>query len=207
MFCTNCGNKNENGAKFCPHCGGAVDDTPATQAIIEVPTSTPPETSAKKAKLNKKHIIFGSCFLVAIIITIAAFMFLRQSDEARLIGVWYHVGRYDAQGVFHPIVNVERGWIREFSRNGTMRTGFYNETPVNVEWVESKFYWAARDGVLYRFAPDRDTLQSWLNLPISNNEDAPLDRGNRFRLQGSRLYVSYSIEGSVNFDLVYNRRP
>lgn len=62
MFCTNCGQKNNDGAKFCAGCGCALSE--ATDNHYTIVANTKPSTTNKK-KTNILAIVSLCCAILA----------------------------------------------------------------------------------------------------------------------------------------------
>lgn len=90
-FCKNCGNKLEDGAKFCPKCG-----TPSG-------SETKQDTETKQEKSSKKGgLITAIVVMAAIALGGAAWYFLgNQQDKYSLEGLAKAAVNYDAVGDFH----------------------------------------------------------------------------------------------------------
>lgn len=90
-YCKNCGNKLEDGAKFCPKCG-----TPSG-------SETKQDTETKQEKSSKKGgLIAAIVVMAAIALGGAAWYFLgNQQDKYSLEGLAKAAVNYDAVGDFH----------------------------------------------------------------------------------------------------------
>ena len=77
MFCSKCGNKIEDGAKFCDNCGNAV-------AVEQLGTNASVTVSTKK--VNKKlPVILGICVVVIILIAISISVLGKKADKVTKI--------------------------------------------------------------------------------------------------------------------------
>lgn len=75
MFCSKCGHEIDKDAKFCKHCGSAVNvETPEPQNIAEANTVSKPQ------KTHKWVIIVGA-ILLAVIIAILAIVLYNKNDK------------------------------------------------------------------------------------------------------------------------------
>lgn len=77
MFCSNCGKKIGDDAKFCDNCGNAI-------AVEQLGTNTSVKVSTKKA--NKKlPVILGVCVVVIILIAISISVLGKKADKVTKI--------------------------------------------------------------------------------------------------------------------------
>jgi len=66
MFCTNCGEKIDDGAKFCMKCGTAVNSAPPQTAPI-TPTDNAAAVNKKGKSKTKYWLIFGGIALIVVL--------------------------------------------------------------------------------------------------------------------------------------------
>lgn len=104
MFCSKCGNKIEDSAKFCDNCGNAI-------AVEQLGTNTSAKVSTKKA--NKKlPVILGVCVVVIILIAISISVLGKKADKVTKIVKAYE-NTINAENFDIYLGVAERHWCME----------------------------------------------------------------------------------------------
>ena len=113
MYCINCGNKNDEDAKFCLDCGTQV------QRVAQTGGQTPNYYPAVSPKPKpEKAIIITACIVAVVAIVVAIVIATRGSS---LVGRWYHIG-YTDYGVFEEAQGNRLDFV-EFFSNGNFIAG------------------------------------------------------------------------------------
>lgn len=104
MFCSNCGTKNEDGAKFCVNCGTTFEETSESTAVETAPVYSQEvedyaaDSGEKKAKIKK---IVTIAVIVAVVAAIAFF-------AVKLIGGLFG-DKDEIDYSNHPLIYVKDG--------------------------------------------------------------------------------------------------
>ncbi len=85
MYCNHCGAELKEGAKFCPHCGTAIEvvDVRAGEAISHAPIPEP--VDAKRARRAARHRVLGGFPLFLVCLGFAQSIYLFVSGGVLLV--------------------------------------------------------------------------------------------------------------------------
>jgi uncharacterized membrane protein YvbJ len=71
MFCANCGNKIEEGSKFCRMCGTVLPSAPPVNPeSMPQPSSFPTQQIPPQAPLKKKHTVRNVLIVSAVVLVV-----------------------------------------------------------------------------------------------------------------------------------------
>lgn len=79
MFCTNCGHKNDEHAKFCEDCGKPMQDEPTTQSLNQAP---PPVAPTTKTGNKKSRPIVISALILVVCFAAGGIWYFQSQDKS-----------------------------------------------------------------------------------------------------------------------------
>lgn len=209
MFCTNCGQKMEDGVVRCPNCGtddgnnvssadnsGSINrlDASPLEAAMPNKKAANPAGGKKKINLDKRVIAGGAAALILIIILIVTFIL--QPKKYNLEDyVELNVHGYDGYGTAQASID-ESTLLRDiFSDKGkkTELEDFDSFTEFGEVFQDSMILEKAFDTIDLEFKPDSANLSNGDKIKVTIDYDNDVAKESKIKFTGKS--VELTVEG------------